>query len=136
FRFNFGAGPAPQNPVAKWSIREMYTLQVPREQSSEVLNVHDPKGTTYSHPWYPNTMDVTPMDTRDPMMTMMPPCPPLVKEFAVRPPTYVPGQDDVGAWSGVAAPPRGEWLPLYDDGPPPLGHEPPRHARRELPARL
>ena len=58
-------------------------------------------------------------------MTMMPPCPPLTPEFAVLPPTYVPSIDDVPAWSGAAAPPRGEWLPLYDDGPVSKGgHEP------------
>jgi hypothetical protein len=127
-RYDFGMPPgAPQNPIDKWSIRMMYTLQVPREESSQVLDVHDPLGTKYSDPWYPNTMPVPPPmpDPRDPMMTMMPPCPPFVPQYMVLPPTYVPGQDDLGAWSGAMAPPRAEWLPLYDDGPASKGgHEP------------
>src|SRR5205823_2225454 len=89
-------------------------------------DVRDAKGTTYADPWYPNTVPIPnpDPDPRDPDMTMMPPCPPFVAKFKINPPTYVPGQDDAGAWTGMNAPPRGEWLPLYDDGPAPGGHEP------------
>jgi hypothetical protein len=114
-------GPAPQNPIAPIAVRESFNIAIPQEVSSQVLDTRDPTGTKYTDPFYPNTKDVTPMP--DPMRDPM--CPPLTKEFAVLPPTYIPGQSDATAWSGKKFAPRGEWLPLYDDGPVSQGgHEP------------
>lgn len=122
-RMDFGGGPAPQNPIAPVFVRENFGIAIPQELSSQVIDVRDAKGTTYADPWYPNTEEIPPPPD-DPNNPRDPMCPPLVKKFKVKDPTYIPAQDDAAAWSGQAHPPRGEWLPLYDDGPAPGGHEP------------
>ena len=125
WRMSFmNGGAAPQNPIANVMVHDMFNVAIPQEQSSEVIDTGDPRGITYAHPFYPNTMEIPPPPD-DPNNPRDPMCPPLVKKFMVLPPTYEPGVDDALAWSGLNAPPRGEWLPLYDDGPVSKGgHEP------------